>query len=115
MAHQAEVLDLVTKLNRERGTTVVIVLHELNLAARYGDHMIAMKSGRIVAQGAPAQVVTTDQVREVFGLESVIMPDPLTGAPMVIPQGRYHSLTLGSQPAGLVGEVAHRRGEHERV
>lgn len=98
MAHQVEVLDLVTELNRSRGTTVAIVLHELNLAARYGDHLIAMKEGRIVAQGTPAEILDAQLVREVFGLESVILPDPVTGAPMVIPQGRQHSKTLGSTP-----------------
>lgn len=101
MAHQVEVLDLITELNRERGTTVAIVLHELNLAARYGDHLIAMKGGAIVAQGAPSQVVTADLVRDVFGLESVILPDPVTGAPMVVPQGRHHSKTLASAPDSL--------------
>lgn len=98
MAHQVEVLDLLTELNRSHGTTVVIVLHELNLAARYGDHLIAMKAGAIVAQGEPSHVVTADLVREVFGLESVILPDPVTGAPMVVPQGRQHSKTLSSGP-----------------
>ena len=103
MAHQVEVLDLVTELNRKRGTTVAIVLHELNLAARYGDHLIAMKCGSIVAQGTPSQVVTADLVREVFGLESVVLPDPVTGAPMVVPQGRHHSKTLGAVPDDTAG------------
>ncbi|MCW1250485.1 ABC transporter ATP-binding protein [Acaricomes phytoseiuli] len=94
MAHQIEVLDLITELNRERGTTVAIVLHELNLATRYGDHLIAMKEGGIIAQGAPARVITEELVREVFGLESTVLADPLTGAPMVIPQSRHHSAAL---------------------
>lgn len=101
MAHQVEVLDLVTELNRSRGTTVAIVLHELNLAARYGDHLIAMKNGAIAAQGTPSKVLTAELVREVFGLESVILPDPVTGAPMVVPQGRQHSRTLQSAPDNL--------------
>ncbi|MFG3056177.1 ABC transporter ATP-binding protein [Kitasatospora sp. NPDC048239] len=85
IAHQVEVLDLVRRLNVERGRTVVAVLHDLNQAARYADHLIAMRDGRIVAQGAPGEVVTAELVREVFGLESVVVPDPVTGTPLVVP------------------------------
>ncbi|MEU3458425.1 ABC transporter ATP-binding protein [Streptomyces sp. NPDC006733] len=85
IAHQVEVLDLVRQLNRERGRTVVAVLHDLNQAARYADHLIAMKAGRVVAQGAPRDVVTAELVREVFGLECVVVPDPVAGDPLVVP------------------------------
>ncbi|MER5254950.1 MULTISPECIES: ABC transporter ATP-binding protein [unclassified Streptomyces] len=90
ISHQVEVLDLVRQLaartaDGERGRTVVVVLHDLNQAARYADHLVAMKSGRIVAEGAPADVVTEDLVREVFGLECVVVPDPVTGSPLVVP------------------------------
>lgn len=85
IAHQVEVLDLIRRLNRTRGRTVVAVLHDLNQAARYADHLIAMKAGRIVAEGHPADIVTADLVREVFGLTSVVIPDPVTGSPLVIP------------------------------
>ncbi|MBB5119452.1 ABC transporter [Streptomyces eurocidicus] len=85
ISHQVEVLDLCRRLNRERGRTVVAVLHDLNQAARYADHLVAMKAGRIVAQGAPSEVVTAELVREVFGLESVVVPDPVTGSPLVVP------------------------------
>ncbi|KQR76838.1 ABC transporter [Arthrobacter sp. Leaf337] len=91
LAHQVEVLDLVTDLNRTRGTTVAIVLHDLNLAARYADHVIAMKGGRIVAEGASTHVVTEDLVRDVFGLESRVLPDPVSGTPLIIPLGRHHT------------------------
>ncbi|HEX9087462.1 MAG TPA: ABC transporter ATP-binding protein [Arthrobacter sp.] len=91
LAHQVEVLDLITDLNRQRRTTVAIVLHDLNLAARYADHIIAMKNGRIVAEGAAAAVITEGMVREVFGLESRVLPDPVSGAPLVIPLGRHHT------------------------
>ena len=90
LAHQVEVLDLITDLNRKRGTTVAIVLHDLNLAARYADHVIAMKGGRIVAEGASTDVVTEDLVRDVFGLESRVLPDPISGTPLIIPLGRHH-------------------------
>lgn len=91
LTHQIEVLDLVTDLNRRNGTTVAIVLHDLNLAARYADHLIAMKAGAIAAQGAPGDVVTEDLVRDVFGLESRVISDPVAGTPMVVPLGRHHS------------------------
>ncbi|CAN7571908.1 ABC transporter ATP-binding protein [Arthrobacter sp. LjRoot14] len=91
LAHQVEVLDLITDLNRRRGTTVAIVLHDLNLAARYADHVIAMKDGRIVAEGASTAVVTEDLVRDVFGLESRVLPDPVSGTPLIIPLGRHHT------------------------
>ncbi|XAS63970.1 ABC transporter ATP-binding protein [Micrococcaceae bacterium Sec5.8] len=91
LTHQVEVLDLITDLNRRRGTTVAIVLHDLNLAARYADHIIAMKEGRILAQGAARAVVTEDLVREVFALDSRVLPDPVSGAPLIIPLGRHHA------------------------
>ena len=91
LTHQVEVLDLITDLNRQRGTTVAIVLHDLNLAARYADHIIAMKNGQIVAEGAALAVVTEDMVRDVFGLESRVLPDPVSGAPLIIPLGRHHA------------------------
>jgi iron complex transport system ATP-binding protein len=90
LAHQVEVLDLVTDLNRRRGTTVAIVLHDLNLAARYADNVIAMKGGAVVAVGSPLEVVTEGLVRDVFGLESRVIPDPVSGTPLIIPIGRHH-------------------------
>ncbi|MEU3184554.1 ABC transporter ATP-binding protein [Streptomyces sp. NPDC006923] len=89
IAHQVEVLDLVRRLNHDQGRTVVIVLHDLNQAARYADHLVAMKAGRIVAEGPPGDVVTAELVREVFGLESVVVPDPVTGSPLVVPGAPY--------------------------
>ncbi|MBH0130113.1 ABC transporter ATP-binding protein [Salinibacterium sp. NK8237] len=86
--HQLDALDVLATLNRERGTTIVMVLHELNLAARYADHMILMGEGQIIAEGTPAEVVTAERMREAFGLEAQIMADPVSGSPMVIPLGR---------------------------
>ncbi|WP_431038513.1 ABC transporter ATP-binding protein [Streptomyces sp. P6-2-1] len=91
LPHQVDVLDLVTDLNRERGTTVVAVLHDLNLACRYGDHLIALREGRVVAEGAPAEVVTEDLVREVFAMDCRVVPDPVSGTPLVLPIGRHFS------------------------
>ncbi|GHD80709.1 iron complex transport system ATP-binding protein [Salinibacterium amurskyense] len=86
--HQLDALDVLADLNRERGTTIVMVLHELSLAARYADHMILMCEGRIIAQGTPAEVVTAERMLEAFGLEARIIDDPVSGSPMVIPLGR---------------------------
>ncbi|WP_030610019.1 ABC transporter ATP-binding protein [Streptomyces sclerotialus] len=91
ISHQVEVLDLVRQLNHERGRTVVAVLHDLNQAARYADHLVAMKAGRIIAQGPPAETVTADLVRDVFGLDSVVVPDPVTGSPLVVPGRPWQS------------------------
>ncbi|GAA5042706.1 iron complex transport system ATP-binding protein [Thermocatellispora tengchongensis] len=89
-SHQIEVLDLLTDLNRTRGTTIVMVLHDLNLAARYADHLIALADGRLHASGTPAEVLTEDNVRTVFGLDSRIIEDPVSGRPLMLPIGRHH-------------------------
>ncbi|HIY24239.1 MAG TPA: SIP domain-containing protein [Candidatus Brachybacterium merdigallinarum] len=88
VTHQLEVLDVVRDLNRQRGTTVAIVLHDLHLAARYADHLIAVRDGEIFAQGTPDEVITVETVREVFSLEARIETDPVTATPMVLPVGR---------------------------
>jgi len=89
VAHEVEVLDLLVDLNRHHGRTVVAVLHQLDQACRYAQHLIAMRDGRIVAQGPPAEIVTCELVREVFDLRCQILDDPLTGTPMVVPIGRH--------------------------
>ncbi|GLQ57885.1 ABC transporter ATP-binding protein [Devosia nitrariae] len=89
--HQVEVLDLLTDLVRNRGRTVVVVLHDLNLACRYADHIVAMKAGRLVAEGRPADVVTEDLVREVFSMACRVVLDPVSHTPMIVPIGRHHA------------------------
>lgn len=89
-SHQLDVLDLLTDLNRERGVTMVAVLHDLNLACRYADHMIAMKDGRILAEGRPVDIVTEELVGEVFGMRCSVIADPASATPMVVPLGRHH-------------------------
>ncbi|MCX7521838.1 ABC transporter ATP-binding protein [Microbacterium sp. STN6] len=90
VSHQIEVLDLLLDLNRQRGTTIVMVLHDLNMACRYADHLVAMRDGLIVAEGAPENVVTTELVSRVFGIGSLVTADPVTGDRMVVPMGRHH-------------------------
>ncbi len=86
LAHRLEVLHLLRELNAARGITVVMVLHDLNEACRHADHIIAMREGGVVSEGAPVDVVTPDLVREVFGVECLTVPDPVTGTPMIVPR-----------------------------
>jgi iron complex transport system ATP-binding protein len=87
--HQIELLDLLVDLNRSSGKTIVIVLHDLNLACRYADHVVAMKDGRIFAEGAPGDVIDAETVRAVFGVDCEVVADPVSGTPLVVPCGRH--------------------------
>jgi iron complex transport system ATP-binding protein len=88
LSHQIDVLELVGRLHAERGRTVVVVLHDLNLAARYARRLVAMKDGALVASGRPDEVLTEDLLADVFDLEARVVPDPVTGTPMVVPVRR---------------------------
>ncbi|GAA1931993.1 ABC transporter ATP-binding protein [Nocardioides hwasunensis] len=99
VSHQVEVLDLLTDLNRSRGTTIVMVLHDLNLAARYADRLIAIAGGTVHSSGEPRDVLTEDMVRAVFGLDSQIITDPTSERPLMLPLGRH----------GVVGSTADGR------
>jgi iron complex transport system ATP-binding protein len=92
LAHQVEVLDLLVDLNRDRGTTIVMVLHDLNMAVRYADQLVAMREGAIHTVGDPAQVVTEQLVLDVFGLPCKVISDPVSGKPLVLPAGRHHGV-----------------------
>lgn len=89
--HQIEVLNLCAELHEEQGRTLVAVLHDLNHAARYATHLIAMRDGKVVAEGPPAEVVTAELVERVFGLRCQVISDPETGTPLVIPAARARS------------------------
>ena len=84
IAHQIDLMDLLERLNHE-GRTIVAVLHDLNQAARYASHLVAMKDGKVIAEGPPADVVTREMVKTIFDIACVVMDDPVTGLPMVVP------------------------------
>jgi iron complex transport system ATP-binding protein len=96
LAHQVDVLDLIERLHTERGRTIVMVLHDLNLAARYAGRLIAMNAGRIVADGRPDEVLTEPLLRTVFDLDARVVTDPVAGTPLVVPVGRRHRKSDGS-------------------
>jgi iron complex transport system ATP-binding protein len=91
LAHQIDVLELVGRLHAERGRTVVVVLHDLNLAARYAQRLVAMKDGALVASGTPEEVLTEALLAEVFELEARVLTDPVAGTPLVVPVRRLRS------------------------
>lgn len=91
MTHQIEILDLLFELNRQAGRTIVMVLHDLNLACRYADHIIALRDQRIYAQGKPEEVISAAVVKAVFDLDCEVIRDPLFGTPLVIPYGKRKS------------------------
>jgi iron complex transport system ATP-binding protein len=90
ITYQIEILDLLTDLNRKRGTTIVMVLHDINLAARYADHIFALRQGKLIAEGEPSKVITSELIKDVFGLRCSVIKDPISGSPSVVPIGRYH-------------------------
>ncbi|MDF2921196.1 MAG: iron-dicitrate transporter ATP-binding protein [Paenibacillaceae bacterium] len=90
ITYQVEILDLLTDLNRKQGTTIVMVLHDINLAGRYADHIFALYQGKLVSEGKPSEVITSSLVKDIFGLDCTVIEDPISGSPMVVPKGRYH-------------------------
>ncbi len=84
LAHQLEVLELLQTLNREQGRTIVMVLHDLNHAARFADYIVAMRSGKIVCEGTPEEVITSDVLKEVFYIDAEIVQDPRTNKPICL-------------------------------
>jgi iron complex transport system ATP-binding protein len=107
LAHQVEVLDLVTRLNRQRGRTVVMVLHDLNLAARYSDVIVVMKDGVVVREGDPTTVFTPEMLAEVFGLDADVLTDPGTGLPIVVPTSSAAAAAAPHPDVPRLRELAH--------
>ena len=89
VAHQIEVLDLLYHLNQSDHRTIVMVLHDLNIAGRYSHHLIALRQGQVMAQGTPAEVITESLVKQVFDLDSRIITDPVSGTPLCIPVSQF--------------------------
>ena len=102
MAHQLEVLQLLERLNREEGRTIVMVLHDLNHAARFAHHMIAIKNGKVAGEGPPSRVMTREMLRDVFQIEADIISDPRTGHPICLPYETVSSTkyAVGAQAVG---------------
>ncbi|NEO25860.1 MAG: ABC transporter ATP-binding protein [Kamptonema sp. SIO4C4] len=92
LAHQIEVLDLLYDLNQTQERTIVMVLHDLNQACRYADHLIALQGGEVYVSGSPDQVMTPEMVQAVFGLDCCIVPDPVTQTPMCVPLSKKISV-----------------------
>ena len=88
ISHQIDLLELLSELNRERGFTLAAVLHDLNQACRYATHLIALREGKIVAEGAPQEIVTAELIEAVYGLRCMIIDDPVAHTPLVVPLGR---------------------------
>ncbi|MDK2808476.1 MAG: iron-siderophore transport system ATP-binding protein [Clostridiales bacterium] len=94
IAYQIEILDLLKDLNIRQKTTIVMVLHDINLSARYADSIYAMKKGKLIAQGNPKDILTASLMKEIYGLDCLVMEDPISGSPMILPMGRYHQTRL---------------------
>lgn len=88
ISHQIDLLELLSELNREKGYTLAAVLHDLNQACRYATHLIALRDGKIVAEGAPKEIVTADLIERIYGLRCTIIDDPVAHTPLVVPLGR---------------------------
>jgi iron complex transport system ATP-binding protein len=100
IACQLDVLELIARLNRRHGRTVVVVLHDLNLACRYADHLVAMRDGAIVSACPPCEVMTTDCVRDKFGVYCVVIDDLVSGTPLVVPLGSGQRDATVTAPRG---------------
>ncbi|MGG1616098.1 ABC transporter ATP-binding protein [Paenibacillus sp. NRS-1782] len=122
MAHQLEVLHLLEYLNTSAERTIVMVVHDLNHAARYAQHMIAIKKGKAEAVGTPTEVMSPDVLREVFGIEADIVTDPRTGVPLCLPYALAGQPSVSQAVKGLklegnplVGSVSERREARPQV
>lgn len=106
MAHQIEVMMLLERLNRDQKTTIVMVVHDLNHAARYAQHLVALKRGTVLYEGDPTEVMTSEMLRDVFGIDADVIPDPRTGTPMCLPYGLCDSACCVREPEDAVPAYA---------
>ncbi|WP_025026034.1 ABC transporter ATP-binding protein [Caldalkalibacillus mannanilyticus] len=103
LAHQIEILDLLYDLNQEEQRTIVMVLHDINLACRYADYIVSIKSGKIVAEGRPEDTITPSLMKNVFGLPCDVISDPLFGTPLCVPYGKGKRVGQSVRQAQVVG------------
>jgi len=115
MAHQIEVMTLLEKLNREQQRTIIMVVHDLNHAARFAQHLIALKQGVVLYEGHPQEVMTSQMLRDVFGIDADVIPDPRTGAPLCLPYGLAEDAAKPSAPAAAPAVSAAAMPEREKV
>jgi len=92
ITYQVEILDLLKDLNEKYGTTIVMVLHDINLSARYADYLFAVKDGQLLAEGAPNDIITNVLIKETFNLECQVINDPISNTPLILPISRHHHL-----------------------
>ena len=97
IAYQIEILDMLMELNRKKGTTIVMVMHDINLSARYADYMFAMANGALIAEGTPVEVIQEELMHQIYGIDSKILTDTIAGSPMMVPMGRFHHQTAQQQ------------------
>lgn len=90
ISYQIEILDLLTDLNKKRGTTIVMVLHDINLSARYADYIFALRKGKLITEGCPSQVITEGFMEQIFDLDCTVVKDPVSNSPFMVPKGRHH-------------------------
>ncbi len=88
ISHQIDLLELLRDLNQKQGYTLAAVLHDLNQACRYATHLIALRDGKIIAEGAPTEIVTPELIEAIYGLRCMIIEDPVAHTPLVVPLGR---------------------------
>ena len=91
ITYQVEILDLLTDLNRKHGTTIVMVLHDINLSARYADYIFALREGKLISEGTPKEIISSELTQEIFGLDCLVTDDPVSHSPTVVPIGRHHN------------------------
>lgn len=102
LSHQLEVLELCAELNRDQGKTIVMVLHDLNLAAEYCDHLFVIRDGHVFTQGSPEEIVTSEMIREVFHVSAEVIRHPTSGRPLCIPHARGPERTPAATADSLI-------------